>query len=100
AGRRYGRDGNLAFEVRDEFCPWNAGRWELVAENGGADCRRTQRPPDLELDVADLAAAYLGGNRFTTLAAAGRVGARSPDVLQRADAMFAASPAPWCPTHF
>jgi predicted acetyltransferase len=100
AGRRYGRDGNLALELRDEFCPWNAGRWELVAENGGAECRRTQRPPDLELDVADLAAAYLGGNRFTTLAAAGRVGATSPDVLRRADAMFAASPAPWCPTHF
>jgi predicted acetyltransferase len=100
AGRRYARDGNLAIEVRDEFCPWNAGRWELAAENGGGQCRRTERSPDLALDVADLGAAYLGGNRFTTLAAAGRVEAASPAALQRADAMFAASPAPWCPTHF
>jgi hypothetical protein len=28
------------------------------------------------------------------------VEAASPAALQRADAMFAASPAPWCPTHF
>lgn len=100
AGRRYAREGNLAIEVGDEFCPWNAGRWELAADAGGAECRRTERAPDLALDVADLGAAYLGGTRLTTLAAAGRVEASSQALLQRADAMFAASPPPWCPTHF
>lgn len=100
AGRRYSADEALVLEVRDEFCPWNAGRWELHAFAGGAQCRRSEREPDLSLDVADLAAAYLGGNRFAALAAAGRVEARDPNTVQRAERLFASSPAPWCTTHF
>jgi predicted acetyltransferase len=100
AGRCYSAEGALTFEVRDEFCPWNAGRWELQGGPGGAECRRSEREPDLSLDVADLAAAYLGGNRFASLAAAGRVEAREKGAVQRADKLFASSPAPWCTTHF
>ena len=100
AGRRYARPGNLVVGVVDDFCPWNAGRWELVADDDGAQCGRTERPADLTLDVGDLAAAYLGGTRFLTLASAGRLEASSPGAAARADTMFAASPAPWCPTHF
>jgi predicted acetyltransferase len=100
AGRGYSTEGTLTFEVRDEFCPWNAGRWELRAGAGGAECRPSQGEPDLALDVADLAAAYLGGNRFAALAAAGRVEAREPAAIRRADTLFASSPAPWCTTHF
>ena len=100
AGRRYSAEGAATFEVRDEFCPWNAGRWKLRGGPGGAECRRSQREPDLSLDAADLAAAYLGGNRFATLAAAGRVEAREPGAVQRADMLFASSLAPWCTTHF
>jgi len=94
--RTYAADGALTLEVRDEFCPWNAGRWRLE----GGECRRSDGDPDLVVDTADLAAAYLGGNRWAGLGAAGRVEERRPGALQRADAMFASSPAPWCPTHF
>ncbi len=42
----------------------------------------------------------LGGNRWSELAAAGRVDVRNPDVLGRADAMFLATPAPALLSYF
>jgi predicted acetyltransferase len=66
-----------------------------------ASCRPVEgTEPDLTLDIASLAAAYLGGVRFSTLAAAGRVHNASASVLARADAMFASTPSPWCASGF
>ena len=75
-GRRsYAAAGSLVLDVRDGDCAWNAGRWRLVAEgpSGPGRIERTDGPADLRLDVADLAAPYLGAFRFADLAAAGRV---------------------------
>ena len=45
-GRTYGLNGNadgeLIFDLRDEYCPWNAGRWKIVAEAGKARVTRTE----------------------------------------------------------
>src|SRR5205823_4771892 len=38
--------------------------------------------------------------RLVDVAAAGRVEAREPGAVLRADTLFASSPAPWCTTHF
>ena len=100
AGRSYSRDGGLVLGVADSFCPWNEGTFELEASGSGAECRRSTRSPDLVLSAADLAAAYLGGVAFSTLARAGRVEERKPGALDRADAMFAHRPLPWSPFHF
>jgi predicted acetyltransferase len=100
AGRRYAVDDRLALHVRDAFCPWNDRQVELVGGPAGAECRPRTGAPDLALDVADLGALYLGGNRFRTLADAGRVEERQPGAIARADAMFATERAPWCPSHF
>jgi hypothetical protein len=54
----------------------------------------------VRLDVAELGATFLGGVRFASLARAGRVAEARPGGLARADAMFAADPAPWCATGF
>jgi predicted acetyltransferase len=100
AGRRYAVEGRLVLRVRDEFCPWNDGRVELSGGPSSADCRRSEANPDLELSAADLAALYLGGNRFRTLFEAGRVQELRPGAVARADLMFATDRAPWCPSHF
>jgi predicted acetyltransferase len=104
AARRYGKAGTLVLEVADAFCPWNAGRWRLAAtgETGSAAAtvERTGEPADLAVDVADLAAAYLGAFRLTDLARAGRVEELVPGALRRADALFASDRAPWCVTMF
>ena len=98
-GRRYAAEGRLLFEVRDRFCPWNEGRYELEAGGEGARCRPTDAEPEITLDVADLAAAYLGGARLQTLRRAGRAEGDS-EALRRADAIFTWDPLPWCPEVF
>ena len=100
AGRRYAVEGRLVLRVRDEFCPWNAGSFELTGGPTSAECHRTDASPDLELDAADLGALYLGGNRFRTLQEAQRVNEVRSGSVARADAMFAIDRAPWCPSHF
>ena len=100
AGRRYAFDGRLVLRVRDAFCPWNDGQYELVGGPAGAECKPNSGSPDLALDAADLAALYLGGNRLRTLFEAGRVEELHPGAIARADAMFATDRAPWCPSHF
>jgi predicted acetyltransferase len=96
AGRRYRRPGRLAFEVRDSFCPWNEGRYELEGGPDGAACEPTDREPELIVSAADLGAAYLGGASFTTLSRAGRVVELTDGSLERASAMFGWDPLPYC----
>jgi predicted acetyltransferase len=98
--RRYARDGRIAFDVTDPFRPENDGRYELTVEEGIARCERTGAEPDLVGSVNVLGAAYLGGSLFQQLAEAGQVEERTEGSLDRADAMFASSPAPWCPWAF
>jgi predicted acetyltransferase len=101
AARSYGAAGSLAFELTDDFCPWNAGRWRLDV---GGDGRGTLTPsdadPDLTLDTADLATAYLGTFTIADLARAGRVGECRPGAVAGADRLFATARAPWCSTMF
>jgi predicted acetyltransferase len=99
-GRRYAVEGKLALRVRDAFCPWNDGQVQLVGGPAGAECKPHTGSPDLVIDAADLAALYLGGNRFHTLFEAGRLEELSPGAIARADMMFATDRAPWCPSHF
>jgi predicted acetyltransferase len=99
-GRRYAVEGRLALRVRDAFCPWNDGQFELIGGPAGAECKPSAGSADLALDAADLAALYLGGNRLQTLFQAGRVDELRPGAINRADAMFATDRAPWCPSHF
>ncbi len=100
AGRTYAQEGELVIEVEDGFCSWNQGRYLLQGGPEGAECSSTNGDADLAIGVSDLASAYLGGTKFTTLALAGLVEERTEGALGRADAMFTADLAPWCPYHF
>jgi predicted acetyltransferase len=100
AGRRYAVDGRLILRVRDAFCPWNDGHYELNGGPTNASCERCTEDPDLELSADHLAAVYLGGNRFRTLHEAGLIQELQRGAVSRADAMFATDRTPWCPSHF
>ncbi len=96
AGRTYSTEPDLVFEVRDEFCPWNEGRWHLA----GTSAERTEAAADLTLDIAALGSAYLGGIGFAQLAQGGRVEELTPGAVDRADSAFRHGLEPWCPEIF
>jgi predicted acetyltransferase len=92
-GRAYGGEGGpLVLEVRDAICDWNDGRWKL--EDGV--CERTHAEPDLAMDVSALGSAYLGAVSFDQLRQALRVEELREGAVERADALFAWRPLPWC----
>lgn len=101
AGRRYAVPLDVVLEVSDEVAPWNAGRWRLRAgPDATSRCEPTDAEADLALDVRDLGAAYLGGTSLATLAAAGRVRARTAAALTTASVAFRHEPMPHCPFVF
>ncbi|MBV9950329.1 MAG: GNAT family N-acetyltransferase [Acidimicrobiia bacterium] len=99
-GRGYQVSGQLVVEVEDRFRPSTSGRYLLDTDTKESSCSRTDAKPDLAMQIDDLGAIYLGGVAPSTLAAAGRIQARSAEVLARADDLFATSPAPFCMTGF
>lgn len=99
-GRGWAADGRLVLDVHDEACPWNAGRWELVAEDGRARATASTAAADLAMHARDLAAAYLGGIGMVRLVDAGRVEELTPGAAERADGMLRVPIAPWNPTGF
>ena len=86
-GRSYAADGEVVFEVRDEFCPWNEGRWRVAGGARGAN-RRAAGPA--RWTSSALGSAYLGGITFRQLRrrAAG-VEELTAGAVARADALFA-----------
>lgn len=96
ATRTYAEEGSVVLDIKDAFCPWNAGRYLLSSGLDGASCEPTSRAADLVLDAAELGATFLGGVRLSTLARAGRVQEESPGAVARADAVLRGNRAPWC----
>ena len=89
-------DDAIVFEVSDPFLPDNEGRWRLA----GGQADRTEDEPDLRLDVNALGSTYLGGITFGELLRAGRIEELREGAAARADALFRADRAPWCPEIF
>jgi predicted acetyltransferase len=98
--RGYRADGDIVLEVTDEVLPEVAGRWRLSARGGHADVTPSDQPADLQLDIADLGAVYLGGFTFRSLADAGRGAECTPGAIERADLLFATDRKPWSPHVF
>ncbi|MFI1253535.1 GNAT family N-acetyltransferase [Streptomyces netropsis] len=100
SARTYRAPVDVVFEVEDDFCPWNAGRWRLTGDPKGASCERTDDAPDLALSVRELGAVYLGGVSLTSLAGAGLVTELRPSALEEASSAFGSTMAPWLPHGF
>ena len=96
AGRRYLGAGSVVLELRDEFCPWNAGRWSV----GAGRTERTEEAAELALDADALGSAYLGAISFAQLRDGLRVEELVEGAVARADAIFGWRPLPWCPEIF
>ena len=94
-GRTYADGDPVVIDVRDEQCSWNSGRYRV-----GPEVERTENEADIELDVADLACAYLGAFDFHRLARAGRARELRRGALERASLLFRSERVPYCPEEF
>lgn len=94
--RSYESGPEVVLAVEDELLPDNSGRYRVSAGH----VTRVDQPPDLSMDVAALASAYLGGARFATLALAGRVVEHREGALADADRLFRTAAAPFSGTGF
>jgi predicted acetyltransferase len=99
SGRRYLTEGRLVLEVHDKL-GHSSGRYLLEGGPLGATCKPSTRSANLELDVATLSSAFLGGPRLRPMALAGLVTERRKGALDLADSMFRAESTPWCNTWF
>jgi predicted acetyltransferase len=98
--RTYAQPFEVVFDVEDDFCPWNAGRWALRWDGKTATCAQTSLPAALQLSAVELGAAYLGGTTLEVLARAGRVRELRDGALLAASRGFRADVAPYCPEIF
>ena len=99
--RQYAREVDVVIEVTDDVLPANAGRWRLrAAADGKATCERTNSAAELLMPVHALGAAYLGGTRLGSLAAAGQLAEQRPGALAELSAAMSWDPAPWAPMIF
>ncbi len=94
AARTYRRSASVvAIAVVDPLFEDNTDTYEVSADG----VRRLGRHvgADLEVEITELGAAYMGATSWQELAAAGRVNG-SPDAVARADDLFAHRPMAWC----
>jgi predicted acetyltransferase len=96
-GRSYAADGRVTLEiVSDPLIEENVGTWTIA--DGRA--RRSNRRPDVRLDVQALGSVFLGGFSFAELARGERVEETARGGIARADELFRTEAAPWCPEIF
>ena len=81
--------------VHDPMFTANTGTWTISAD--GAE--RHDGSGDVEVDIATLSAAYLGGVSWQDLAVAGQL-TSGTDSLPALDALFATRPTPFCGTFY
>jgi predicted acetyltransferase len=93
--RGWAAETSVVLEVHDAGMPHNAGVWDLRTGADGGRCERTDRPPELVLDVRDLAAVYLGGASLGGFVAAGVVEERAAGAADRLDSALRVPLAPW-----
>ena len=97
--RTYSAPADVVVKVSDGFCRWNDNNWRLHLTANGGSATASVEPAEVDLDIADLGAAFLGGTRIARLFEAGRV-TGALDAVAVLDAALATPLAPWTPEGF
>jgi len=98
--RRYHVEGTFTFEVIDDLCPWNRGRWKLETPADKASVRRTNDDPQLALPVSTLAMLVFGQVSAIEAARMGRLDVLDHSALSSWDSAMRTSYRPFCPDIF
>lgn len=87
-----GSSGSFSIEVRDEYAPWNQGKWRIEFENGVAHCAVSHAKPDISLDIQALSQAYFGTPTVPEIRAAGQLTVHSESGYQAMVDYFSGPP--------
>lgn len=98
--RTYNGSGEVVFEVVDDFCPWNEGRWSFEISRGKARVTKTDEDAHIKLHARELGAVYLGAFTFAEFERALRAEELSGGAVERADGLFRTARKPWNPEIF
>ncbi len=82
--------GSVTISVADPLLDGNNGTWRIDAEGA----QRVDGEPDLQVDIAGLSAAYLGGVSWDRLVAVGEATARTAAAVELADTLMGIPRAP------
>ena len=99
-GRHYLEEGRLTFEIMDDMCPWNQGRWKLETSAAGTSISHTSETPHLVMPVSTLAMLLFGQISATEAARMGRLDALEYNTLPMWDRVMRTSFRPFCPDLF
>ena len=100
AVRKYAIENNLVLRVFDSFCKWNDQTLELQTDGIESNCLPSNSKPDICISASDLASAYLGAIKFSTLLKCGRIQQETANAVHKADMMFSYKHTPWSPFYF
>jgi len=95
-GRQYDEEGTLIFEIADELCPWNQGRWKLEATPAEAAVSPTRAEPQLAMPISTLAMLVFGQISATEAARMQRLSVLDHNALPIWDRVMRTAYKPFC----
>jgi predicted acetyltransferase len=98
--RYYDEDGNLTFEITDDLCPWNQGRWKLQTSTEGSSIVHTDEEPQVMMPVSTLAMLLFGQLSATQAARMARLDVGDDNALPLWDKVMRTKYRPACADDF
>jgi predicted acetyltransferase len=98
--RPYREEGALSFEVIDDFCPWNTGKWKLEVSPTGAEVTQTDGKVQLVMPVSTLAMLMFGQISATEAARMARLDVIDTKALDLWDSVMRTPYRPFCDDMF
>jgi predicted acetyltransferase len=98
--RGYEEEGVLTFEIIDELCPWNQGRWKLETFPTGSSISRTGDEPQLVMPISTMAMLVFGQISASEAARMGRLEVKEDSSLSRWDKVMRTKYRPFCADFF
>ena len=98
--RPYSEEGKLTFEVIDDFCPWNQGKWEADITSSGTEVRSRKITPQLVMPVSTLAMLFFGQISASEAARMGRMDVSDTKALSLWDRVLRTDYRPFCADMF
>ena len=95
-GRCYRDEGTLIFEIIDDLCPWNRGRWKLDISPSQATISHTSAEPQLVMPISTLAMLAFGQISATEAARMQRLDVHETDALSLWDKAMRTAYRPFC----